>query len=257
MILVNVVDEEFVADVVSRITAALRPWRIVLFGSRARGRATERSDYDFYVEVEASGHDALREEHDRIRVALRGGGAYVDVKVEPRGALEQRRDDPGTLEWDVAREGRVLYSDPAASTTIAPADRVRESSREPPRSLGEWLELAEKDRQHRDDLWTLDREYWAQICWLSHQTAEKHLKALLVSRWVRPERTHELDILLGQLERSGLPLPGIRAECELLTKHAVSARYAAGLLLRKPDARLATDAADRIITAAHGHLPAR
>jgi HEPN domain-containing protein/predicted nucleotidyltransferase len=245
----NAVDEDFLAEVVTRITGAVRPWRIILFGSRARGSASDDSDYDFYVEVDATGDDALRDAYDRIMGALIRRPYPVDLKVHSQGSLEDRRDDPGTLEWDVAREGRALYSDPDASPVIAPSDRVREPSPEAPRSFQVWLKLAEVDLQHRDDLWKLDREYWAQICWLSHQTVEKHLKALLLFHWIRPRRTHDLPTLLGQLERCGKLLSEVRSECDLLNTHAVTARYVPGLLLREPDARRATEAADRVVAA--------
>ena len=54
MITRNAVDEDSLAEVVTRITGVLRPWRIILFGSRARGSASDDSDYDFYVEVDAT-----------------------------------------------------------------------------------------------------------------------------------------------------------------------------------------------------------
>jgi predicted nucleotidyltransferase len=53
-------------EVVRRITSAITPWRIVLFGSRARGSAKAHSDYDFYVEIDAD-RDALRGFDDQIR----------------------------------------------------------------------------------------------------------------------------------------------------------------------------------------------
>jgi predicted nucleotidyltransferase len=103
-----VVRDDVAHEVASRIADAIHPWRIVLFGSRARGDAKEHSDYDFYVEVNAGDDGRLRDIHDRIR-ALFSGRFGFDFKVCRRGDLERRRDDPGTIEWDVAREGVVLY----------------------------------------------------------------------------------------------------------------------------------------------------
>ena len=237
---------------VTRITGVVRPWRIILFGSRARGGASDDSDYDFYVEVDATGDDELHAANDRIWEALEHRDRSIDVKVQSRGTLEDRRDDPGTIEWDVAREGRVLYADPGAAALSTRSTRVREPGL--PASTREWMQLALTDLRHRDELWKLEPGFWAQICWLSQQTAEKHLKALLVSRNIRPERTHDLQKLVEQVERIGLALPGTRSACELLTPHAVSARYGPGLLLQQDDARLATEAADRVIAAVGLHL---
>ena len=57
------------------------------------------------------------------------------------------------------------------------------------------------------------------------------MKALLVSRFVRPERSHDLEKLLDALRRDGLDLGPLDAECKLLTPYAIGARYGAGLRL--------------------------
>lgn len=257
MIQVATSGDAIVREVVERITAALRPWRIVLFGSRARGRAKPHSDYDFYVEVDAPDDEALKAIHSRIVGLLRGTPSSMDFKVVRRGTLERRRNDPGAIEWDVSREGKLLYADPEATTDIAPQERVREPSPEVPESAGAWLDIAERDLRHRDDLWKLGRDYWSEICWLSQQTVEKHMKALLVSRWVRPARTHDLEALLEALRSAGIDMPALDEDCKLLTEHAIAPRYGAALTLRERDARIATDAADRILAAVRCHLPTR
>lgn len=256
MITRSAVDEEFLAEVVTRITDVVRPWRIILFGSRARGGATDDSDYDFYVEIDATGDDALDAAHDRIRDALDDGDPppSVDVKVQSRGSLEDRRDDPGTIEWDVAREGRLLYADPDAGTTLVPPDRVREPFPGEPDSSRDWLEVASRDVRHRDYLRKLPEDWSPEIGWLSQQAAEKYLKALLVSRRLRPPRTHNLSELLTVVERSRGLLSGLRADCKLLTKHAIAPRYTVGHL-RPTHARAAIAACDRIVAAVLSQLP--
>jgi HEPN domain-containing protein/predicted nucleotidyltransferase len=242
-------------EVVGRIVESVRPWRVVLFGSRARGDAKDHSDYDLYLEVNGDETHA-REIRDRIHL-LKRGPLTIDVKVSARGAIDARRDDPGTLEWDVAREGRVLYAD-AAAPSIRPSPRkVSEASHEPPKSTAEWIESGERDLRHRHLLQDSSDDYSPEICWLSHQMCEKYLKALLVSRWVRPKRTHDLQELLAALRAAGCALPGLDADCELLTDHAIKPRYPEGLNLTAEQARLASDAADRILNAVRGELPKR
>jgi len=233
---------------------AVRPWRIVLFGSRARGTAKPHSDYDFYVEIDADA-DALRDMEGRLRESLHRGKLSFDLKVMPRGSLERRRDDPGTIEWDVAREGKVLYANPAAATSIAPPGRVREESPKTPESVAEWIESAERDIRHADHLWRAAESFWPEICWLSHQMCEKLMKALLVSRFVRPERTHDLTSLLRALREAGADLGALDAECKLLSEHAIAPRYPAGMHLAEHDARVAFAAAERIVAAVRARLP--
>jgi HEPN domain-containing protein/predicted nucleotidyltransferase len=235
------------------IAEAVRPWRIVLFGSRARGTAKFDSDYDLYIEVDAD-DDGLRDIDYRIRELLDRRGAF-DCKVVRRGTLERRRNDPGTIEWDVAREGRLLYADPSAPASLGVTDRVRERPSQIPESAAEWLESAGRDQRHCEDLWRLEGEYWPEICWLSHQMCEKFLKALLVSRGVRPPRTHKLTELLQALRDNDVNLGPLDADCLLLGAYAVTPRYPAGLRLAEGAARTAYAASQRIVAAVRVKLP--
>jgi uncharacterized protein len=237
----------------TRIAEAIRPWRIVLFGSRARGTAKADSDYDFYVEVDAD-EDALRDIESRAREVAYRSGLSFDLKVVRRGSLERRRDDPGTIEWDVAREGQVLYANPAAPASIAPPGRVRERPQKTPESVAEWIESAERDVRHADLLWRAPESFWPEICSLSQQMCEKLMKALLVARFVRPERTHDLITLLRMLREDGADLGPLDAECKLLGTHAITPRYPAGVHLTEQDARDATTAAERIMAAVRARL---
>jgi HEPN domain-containing protein len=223
-----------------RIAEAIRPWRIVLFGSRARGTPKPHSDYDLYIEVGADESD-LPQITRQIRELLDGPGSF-DLKVFPRGRLERRRDDPGT-------------SEPAAPTCLTSAARVRERPTEMPESVDEWLESADRDVRHAEHLLRSAETFGPDICWLSHQMCEKFLKALLVSRHVRPARTHELNLLLRALRDDGLELGAFDDDCTLLTGHAITPRYPAGLRLTDENASATYAAAQRIVTAVGANLP--
>src|SRR3954453_21759374 len=103
------VRSDVTAGIVALITGDVRAWRIVLFGSRARGDASPDSDWDIYLEVDAP-RESLREIRRALGSLLSGFGVSVDAKVARAGEIERRREDPGTIEWDVAREGLLLYS---------------------------------------------------------------------------------------------------------------------------------------------------
>ena len=241
-------------EVAARIAEAIRPWRIVLFGSRARGDAHEESDYDLLIEIDPGATPRIEIER-QIRELFLRRDFRVDFQLRQPGEIERRRDDPGALEWDVARQGRVLYADPAAPTNLMRADRVREPPVDPPESVREWLDTGERDLRLCRYLVELAEDYWSQVCFWAQQTAEKHMKALLVSRRVRPDRTHDLTGLLAALRIAGCELGEADADCKLLLKYAVAARYTSGNDLDEEHGRAALAAAERIVAAVKDLLP--
>ena len=70
-----------------------------------------------------------------------------------------------------------------------------------------------------------DSAFWADLCYLAQQAAEKALKA--VFHWIgQPHRfTHDLEELGRGLEEHGLDVPtGVR-DAVTLTRYAVETRY--------------------------------
>jgi uncharacterized protein len=88
------------------IDAASAPAKVILFGSHARGDADEGSDFDFLV-IEREVDDRLAEAV-RLRRALRGFGAPVDVIVMDEALVERRSKVRGTMVDRALREGRVV-----------------------------------------------------------------------------------------------------------------------------------------------------
>ncbi len=88
------------------VDAASAPAKVILFGSRARGDADEGSDFDFLV-IEHEVEDRLAEAV-RLRRALRGFGASVDVIVMDEELVERRSKVRGTMVDRALREGRVV-----------------------------------------------------------------------------------------------------------------------------------------------------
>ncbi len=88
------------------LDAASSPARVILFGSHARGDARDGSDLDFLViEREVDDHTA---ESVRLRRALRGFGAPVDVIVVDEALARRRAKVRGTMVERALREGRVV-----------------------------------------------------------------------------------------------------------------------------------------------------
>ncbi|HVA19027.1 MAG TPA: nucleotidyltransferase domain-containing protein [Solirubrobacteraceae bacterium] len=88
------------------IGAASAPAKVILFGSHARGDADEDSDFDFLV-IEKEVPDRLAEAV-KLRRALKGFGAPVDVIVMDEALVERRSKVKGTMVDRALREGRVV-----------------------------------------------------------------------------------------------------------------------------------------------------
>ena len=95
---------EFAREVRNRLGVHVR--QIILFGSQARGDASERSDYDFIVVVDERTR-ALRE------ALLDAGGRLLDEREELCATLlydtaEWERARRSPLGWNIEREGVLL-----------------------------------------------------------------------------------------------------------------------------------------------------
>jgi HEPN domain-containing protein len=97
---------------------------------------------------------------------------------------------------------------------------------------------------------------WDAVCFHAQQAAEKMLKAFLVSRGLRVQRTHDLALLLGQCAAAGNPFDHLAADCELLNIYAVTFRYPAPAAPDPTDAegRAAVAAAQRVYDAVRAAL---
>ena len=99
--------ETFISSMVDRIVRGFQPSRVVLFGSHARGAATEWSDVDLLV-ILPNGTDK-RDTAIEIRRALSDLPVCKDIVVATPEEVDRRGHLVGTLLRSALREGRVLY----------------------------------------------------------------------------------------------------------------------------------------------------
>lgn len=94
--------------------------RVILFGSRARGEAQPRSDFDLLV-VESEWRPAYPEE-ERLTDALGDLGIWAEIRVVSRRSFDRTREVVGYLSHTAASEGIALYereSDERARSAVA------------------------------------------------------------------------------------------------------------------------------------------
>ena len=102
------VDDKTLQMIVDRIVEEIKPQKIILFGSLARGEANAWSDVDLMIIQET---DLPR--HRRYANVSRlfwGLGIPMDILVYTPEEFEQFQDVPGSLSYTIAHEGEVVYA---------------------------------------------------------------------------------------------------------------------------------------------------
>ncbi len=172
---------------------------------------------------------------------------HLDLKVRSVERFAAGRDDPGRIDYHVAREGRELYrADDAPRAAPAPG-RVREQPpdgfRAPPSSLPLWLAEADMDFFVMEQLRVVTPAPWPRICFHAHEAVEKLLKTVILSTFTSPPRTHALSDLQSRCPEAVRSDAVLRAHCVLLDAVFPRSRYPDDGPLGQADADAAIAAA--------------
>jgi predicted nucleotidyltransferase len=102
------ISNETIQAMVNRIVERFQPERVVLFGSYARGEATEDSDVDLLVEVETDPRPNRRGNpiHHLLAEEFR---VPTDVIIRTVEQVRKYRDARYSLTHEAFTEGKVLY----------------------------------------------------------------------------------------------------------------------------------------------------
>lgn len=101
-------DPRVLDRLIRQIVEAVRPLRIILFGSAARGEMGPDSDFDLLV-VMPEGTHRRQTAQDLYRRGERAGQPF-DVLVATPSDLERYEDNIGLIYYTVLREGREVYA---------------------------------------------------------------------------------------------------------------------------------------------------
>ena len=103
---------ELLAYVVEKIVREVEPQRIILFGSRARGEATEDSDLDLFIVQDSSMSNRLVRR--RVERLLWGREFALDLIVRRPEEVELNMADGNPFYTrHILGEGQVLYERPS------------------------------------------------------------------------------------------------------------------------------------------------
>ena len=98
--------QEILEDIINRIVETVRPEKIILFGSAARGEMGPNSDVDLLI-IREGGHS--RKLVGQIYRRLHGVGAAVDAVMVSPADVERYKDSHALIIKPALAEGRVVY----------------------------------------------------------------------------------------------------------------------------------------------------
>jgi predicted nucleotidyltransferase len=109
------VTPELLAYIVEKIAREVAPQRIILFGSRARGNASDSSDIDLFIIQDSSLSN--REMRRKIDLLLFGRRFGLDLIVRrPDEVTRNVADNNPFYTRHILGEGKVLYERPAKAS---------------------------------------------------------------------------------------------------------------------------------------------
>jgi len=103
----NKPSERLLNAITERIVAAVRPCRIVLFGSAAEERMGRNSDIDLLIIMPDGIH--RRNTARKIYRTLSGMGCAKDIVVVTENDVRDHRDNPAMVLHSALLKGRELY----------------------------------------------------------------------------------------------------------------------------------------------------
>jgi predicted nucleotidyltransferase len=94
-------------EMVRRIVERFHPEKIILFGSYARDEFTEDSDLDILVVMPVE--NSQRQKANEIDLTLADRTVPIDVIVVTPEQFDRQKDLAGTIIYEAAHEGKVIY----------------------------------------------------------------------------------------------------------------------------------------------------
>jgi HEPN domain-containing protein/predicted nucleotidyltransferase len=210
-------------DVRDRLIALMDPESIILFGSRARGEHSESSDADILIIQETTQRPIERRmAAERI---LADRALPLDIFVYTPDEMRRLYALGSPFVEEIVETGRVLYMRKATEVWLTEADEELATAR----ILTEHGKLR-------------------GACLHSQQCVEKCLKASVLEKGDKPERTHDLVALRSHAERLGWKV-GLDTEDAVFLNSVYKGRYPSeeGLL---PHGEPTTEEAARAVSVA-------
>lgn len=94
-----------------------------------------------------------------------------------------------------------------------------------PEIIEEWLKRAGEDFEFASSNLKDRNQFFGQICFHFHQSAEKYLKSFIIAHDLEFEKIHDLLKLLKTSQKKDPALSSLREACEFLNPFYIETRY--------------------------------
>ena len=106
MATVSLANDKILQQIISSIVKLVNPDKIILFGSRATGKAKKDSDYDVLILKKFCKKKALRR---KLYSNGLNAGVPVDMIVNTPNQFDKLKEYYSYVYYDIAKEGIVIY----------------------------------------------------------------------------------------------------------------------------------------------------
>jgi len=208
-------------DISRRLIKEYDPDKIILFGSRVEGTDNEGSDIDLVI-VKATEKRPL-DRRIEVETLLADRTVSIDIVVYTPDEMRSLYSMGSPFVEEIMEKGRLLYMRRATSA---------------------WIRDAEEELESAKVLYEHGR--YKSACYHSQQSVEKGLKAIILEKGRRPERTHDIVELHNEVTKMGSD-PGLTMEDAVYLSSIYKGRYPTeeGLLPHGEPSRADTERAVR------------
>jgi len=186
-------------EISKRLIEKYDPDKIILFGSRAEGKDCAGSDIDLLIVKETEKRPLER--RIEVETLLSDRSVPIDVLVYTPDEVRHLYSLGSPFIEEVMEKGRLLYM---RKVTMA------------------WLRDAEQELESASVLY--EHEKYRTACYHSQQSVEKGLKAVIIERGSKPERTHDIVELFHAVAGTGFDT-GLSTEDAVYLNSIYKGRY--------------------------------
>ena len=197
---------------------------VILYGSRADGRARADSDVDLLIIKAGLSEDGIErfQEMNSILSEVKEGYS-LDTRLYTPEQIERTLARGDHFVQDIILRGRVLYKRENFAKYVELAEESYNMAPQDSEYPEDWLQTAEED--YRMGLYLLEGGYPRGAGYNLQQAIEKFFKAYLIRQGWRLQRTHDLVELLEDALQYDTTLEEYRSVCGQVAKYSTAGRY--------------------------------